>query len=509
MLKTSKFLSLVLFLTLLVGCSSSQGNTNQITEDDTSSSATESTSISMLTGVWGQPPVDINNSQIYQKLEEETNTDLDIQLVPVSNYDQNLSLVFTSNELPDLIHAFSSKSPVLIDAIKQGAFHNLGEFNLEQYENLNAIPEYIWRNSSINGEFYGVPNSVGMNSLAISLRQDWLEALDLEMPTTLEELKDVLIAFRENDPDGNGKKDTFGIAGAGAVPSFEHALVGAFGVHEPVFEGEYLLLNWMKDSYKDYLEYLRDLYENEVLPTEYYLMGNSDVDEMVEQGLVGGISGPIHGAGEKTMLLQKQHPEASFAVVPPIQGPNGYTGSIQPGYYGMWLISSAVDEEKVPKILEFLDQTATKDINNLINYGIEGIHYDSLDDTIVERSEEQEKLLNDESGQGAIVTVNVFEPYNDVTKNRFPEELESALIEKIDAYQEVSPTDPFSNLISDTFANRASDVFANLDETRIKVATGVIGLDEWDDYVETMKNNPTVQQIMKEYAEQYKLVYED
>ena len=48
------------------------------------------------------------------------------------------------------------------------------------------------------------------NSLVMWIRQDWLDKVDMEIPTTLDELHDVLVAFVNEDPDGNGIKDTYG-----------------------------------------------------------------------------------------------------------------------------------------------------------------------------------------------------------------------------------------------------------------------------------------------------------
>lgn len=45
------------------------------------------------------------------------------------------------------------------------------------------------------------------------IREDWLEKLNLEVPTNEEEMLAVAKAFTENDPDGNGAKDTYGIGG--------------------------------------------------------------------------------------------------------------------------------------------------------------------------------------------------------------------------------------------------------------------------------------------------------
>ena len=47
------------------------------------------------------------------------------------------------------------------------------------------------------------------------IRQDWLDNLKLEVPTTIDELEEVMRAFTEDDPDGNGQDDTYGLGGDG------------------------------------------------------------------------------------------------------------------------------------------------------------------------------------------------------------------------------------------------------------------------------------------------------
>jgi putative aldouronate transport system substrate-binding protein len=458
------------------------------------------TSIKMLTGVWGQPPVDIEKSSIFQKLEELTNTDLDITVVPVSSYDQNLNLVMAANELPDLVHAFNDKAPTLVKAINQGAFHDLSEFDLSQYPNLQQVPDLIWKNAKINGKTYGVPSPVGLNAQDFMVRKDWLEKLNLKEPTNLEELRNVLIAFREGDPDGNGQKDTFGMVGRG------YGLLGAFGVQEPQFEGDMMLLDWMTSGYRDYLAYMNDLYKHEVMPKEYFLMKGSDTKDMLVNGIAGAQSAGLHNAGELTVEVQKKIPGASFMPLSPMEGPKGYTGKQQLGYYGMWLIPSNVDKAKVPAILSYLDQSASEEINNLMNFGIQGVHYDSIEGQKAIASDAQIKLKDEEAGQGTIVFVNKYRPYNDVTKNGFTiEGLEKELIDSIDEHIKLSTANPFEVLISETFSNRYSDVFKDLDATVIKVTTGAISLEEWDKFVQQMKSNPTVQQMMKEFKAQYDL----
>jgi putative aldouronate transport system substrate-binding protein len=504
--KTAIIISAMLvFLTACAGNNSNNGapaGSPAANGTETNTPANEeATSISMLTGVWGQPPADIKNSSIFKKLQEETNTVLDIQVVPVSNYDQNLNLVMAANGLPDLVHAFNSKAPTLVKAINQGAFYDLSEFDLSAYPNMTEIPELIWNNSKINGKIYGIPSPVGLNADGFMVRKDWLDKLNLKAPTTLEELREVLIAFREKDPDGNGKKDTYGLVGRGL------SLLGAFGVHEPQFEDDMMLLNWMTDNYKEYLAYMNDLYANEVMPKEYFLMKNSDMKNMLVQGLGGMYSTPLHAAGEYTVDIQKKLPEASFTNLSPIQGPGGYTGQQKLGYYGMWLIPSSVDKKKVPQILAYLDKTASEEINNLINYGIEGVHYDSIEGQKVNDTEAQVKLRDEEAGQGTIVFLNKYRPYNDVTKNGFTiDGLEEELIKSIDEHIELTSASLFDTLISETYSDRYADVFKDLDATIVKVTTGEASMEDWDKYVAQLKANPTVQQMMKEFKEQYDLM---
>src|SRR5690606_35611206 len=66
-----------------------------------------------------------------------------------------------------------------------------------------------------DGKSYGVPYSGQANALFI--RSDWLENLGLEAPTNWDELVEVATAFTEQDPDGNGIDDTYGLAVPGST----------------------------------------------------------------------------------------------------------------------------------------------------------------------------------------------------------------------------------------------------------------------------------------------------
>lgn len=56
-----------------------------------------------------------------------------------------------------------------------------------------------------------VATQPGQQTFAWMIRQDWLDTLGLSMPTSMDELYDVLYAFTFSDPDQNGEDDTYGI----------------------------------------------------------------------------------------------------------------------------------------------------------------------------------------------------------------------------------------------------------------------------------------------------------
>ena len=86
--------------------------------------------------------------------------------------------------------------------------------------------EEAWKLMTDNdGNIWGIPRAVTVAAHPIFVRADWLEALNLQMPKTLDELEMVLKAFKEGDPDGNGKDDTIPLMTE--TTHIRKALVGA------------------------------------------------------------------------------------------------------------------------------------------------------------------------------------------------------------------------------------------------------------------------------------------
>ena len=175
----------------------------------------------------------------YQVLREKLGIDLQLQMLPSASSDQDLMVraMAAADELPDFI---TVSRTVWADLVKQGMFYDV----TDDFAKMPERSKVMFGPSSkafttYNGRQYGfaTPSAYAGNE-GLLVRKDWLDNLGLKAPTTLDELYDVLYAFTYNDPDKNGKNDTYGYGAFveeyiayEAYPGrrFE-PLMGAFGV---------------------------------------------------------------------------------------------------------------------------------------------------------------------------------------------------------------------------------------------------------------------------------------
>ncbi|MDG0813554.1 extracellular solute-binding protein [Cohnella rhizosphaerae] len=150
------------------------------------------------------PPTDKNGVKL---INEHFNVDYQINVIPQGSYSDKLSAVFASGTLPDIISFEGddawNRYPKFA---KQGAFADLDSI-IQQYPSMSGVPDYIYDQFKVDGKIYAIPTfSPARSVFSIMIRKDWLDNLNLSVPTSYEELKKVALAFTNDDPDKNGKK---------------------------------------------------------------------------------------------------------------------------------------------------------------------------------------------------------------------------------------------------------------------------------------------------------------
>ena len=154
------------------------------------------------------------------------------------------------------------------------------------------------------------------------INQAWLTAVNKEAPTNLEELHDVLTAFRDQDPNGNGEKDEIPLSfcnndWAGKISS----LFGPFGVLAPdnhiLVEGGKVVFQPSKDGFYEALKYYHTLYEEGLLDAEGFSQTSAQNTAKMNQNILG-----IIATYDPQTKIGADH---DYIPLPPILGDNGTT----------------------------------------------------------------------------------------------------------------------------------------------------------------------------------------
>ncbi len=120
-----------------------------------------------------------------------------------SDFETRLARSAASRKLPDV---------VLTDATSMGQMNEMGillPIDRASIKGGDALFDTAWDGMrAYDGNYYGVPFSA--QAFAVFVRKDWREKLGIEKPKTWDDLYNLAKAFTEQDPDGNGKADTYG-----------------------------------------------------------------------------------------------------------------------------------------------------------------------------------------------------------------------------------------------------------------------------------------------------------
>ncbi|MFC5403263.1 extracellular solute-binding protein [Cohnella soli] len=194
----------------------------------------------------------IDNNLWTQGFEKDLGIKLKVDwLVPDNQYDQKLNVMIASDDLPDvtMVNAVQLKQLVDNDMIAD-LTDVYARYKSELTDQIMSADGGVGlKQATFDGKLMAIPQMNGAADSApiLWIRKDWLDQLGLSVPKTMDELYNVAKAFTENDPDKNGKKDTYGLALEKGLFGGEFVLNGFFnGYH--VMTGTPGNLLWNKGS---------------------------------------------------------------------------------------------------------------------------------------------------------------------------------------------------------------------------------------------------------------------
>lgn len=318
MKKLSKLTALLLALLMalsLTACGGGGGESSA-TEDGSSAATSEaeggetatSSSFEIATVRWTDVwPTDFLETGVMKEIEEKTGVDITWQVYYSGDWAEQKSLLLASGDLPDAFWGSISLTDTDVNQNKS-LFVELTDLIAENMPNLNRVFETDPSMKAIitdrNGEIYSLPKKLPLRpqvDFIMYINQTWLDALDLEMPDTYEDLEAVLEAFVTQDPNGNGENDEFGYSAQQGLDGDLRQLMAPFGTMV-CRGGNYMALDDngdpifmpIQENYKEAVKWVNGLYQKGLLDPECFTQDSSMVTAKT-QDPSGSLSGIVFG----------------------------------------------------------------------------------------------------------------------------------------------------------------------------------------------------------------------
>lgn len=377
------------------GSTSNSSTTSTTTTDSESSESAEPTTIRIFNRLNAE--VSVEDNPLLEEIEKRLNLTIEYEAPPINNYNERLQITMASGDLPDIIYNWGGADSNYEQWADDGLLAELDDL-IPNYENIvsNVTSEMMDAMRSTNtGKIHGIAKPNMVNYYGMVINQQWLDNLNLEVPTTLDEFKEVMHAFTYDDPDGNGVDDTYGFSTAVTGTAVEiNYISSAFGLGDIVDKDGEAHTRYCRTEYIDYLEFLRECYLDGSLDPEYFTNAYMADAEKLRSQTVGVLNSFQTGVHQQLAFMDEETVLSTFTYAPPLK--NIYTDTptcySAPPIWGCWMISADADVEKC---LELIDWGNSDEGFVLMNLGIEGVDYDSYDpeNHSVVRSTEQAETL--------------------------------------------------------------------------------------------------------------------
>lgn len=439
----------------------------------------------------GQDP---SKDPILKALDEKLGIDLDVEVI-TSDFASKLNLEVSSGNAPDIMHLAAAQFKSLEE---QGILLPLEDYLptmknfMERYPDVLDDPtlRYNGHLYFLNGRDSDEQRIKAYSSLWV--RKDWLDKLGLDIPVTLEDFKNVAIAFATQDPDGNGINDTFGFTGMGGNPNNKdmmyawNPIFGAFGVGGlkswTIVDGQ-LVYGPASSQYKEALSWIKDFIATGAVDPDIMLIDSYDqIREKVYRNQVGLMYMTWAEFVKKPFdqMLADMTPDAEWIQINPPVGPYGDSyDSIYnvPGYLqsGRCLSADLADNpEKLNKVLEYLDYIVYGEGLNLVCYGLEGVHWNRVDGQIVTTdkiSEVSYSWMHQVMGRLEKDYMSIKFPY---------------CADEVKFAAELPRIDSYNNFVTIPASRNQTDLDTYIEEQTVRFMYGRLSLDDFDTYVNTL-----------------------
>lgn len=536
----NKILSVALASSMVLGMAGCGGNGNQQqTQSTTTPAATTAsgsqssgndatttsaadTSVARQTITWSVLDLNAGNNnvgeyaeQIFQQIEDYCGHDIDITWVANDTSAEKNSLFFANPKTMPMIMSYGgTMTGDVVKAAKDGAFIDLNEYiwDEEKYPNLSGMSKNVAANLTIDGKLVGLPRCRVVGRYGLSYRQDWAEALGVELPenATPDDVYNMLVAMK----NGNDKHEGFC-----DYPMEMTLYTGPFDIIQTWFgcgngwadvDGQ-LVPVWMQDEYFEAADYIKKLYDEQLMPQDWPSRPTDTWSDGCKKGQ-NGVFIDVLDSGKRIWNYFVAEETKTPSVVDPSKDAsmvlygavNGHTLATA-GYNGFFTLSASTLDtpEKIEAALTVLDKLSDPEMQVLTQFGLEGINYVMEGDKVVKTDAEDEALAGNYKGLNQLLT---FLPSTEATtvpvKTTERDDAQNAAYEAALPLAEVDPALSFK-VNSETYSLSGADLDTQATALRTQYICGAISMDEFKQGLDKIRTSG-YDQIITEINEQYK-----
>lgn len=269
---------------------------------------------------------DYTNNYFTRYVKENVNVKIDSAWeVDAANYDQKVALDLGSGEMPDVMVVDRSIFRQLVDADMIWDLTDVYEkCALDKVKEVHAsYGDRLMDEVTINEKLMGIPGTqiAGQHNL-VWVRKDWLDALGMSVPKTLEEIENVAKAFVEQDPGNNGTGKTMGLTTTEDIVGEYNTAFGLYSIFNyfDAYPQQWIEVDGevnygsVQPEMKAALERIHQWYEEGILDKEFAIRKDADRQALVASGQVGMLFCPWWGSNGIPESV-KNNPDAEWAVV--------------------------------------------------------------------------------------------------------------------------------------------------------------------------------------------------
>lgn len=321
---------------------------------------------------------------VYKEAEKRTNISIKWREESPTDPKPKMNLMFSTGETEDIIWdafiATGGAKKLLDDKLVLELNTYIDKYAPNLKKLIKENPELLSQIATDEGKIYMFPeirlDPVTRANSGFQLRKDWLDKLNLKVPTTIDEWYTVLKAIKEKDPNGNGKADEIpfiSLARSKDSSSITNFAPG-FGILDNFYvENGKIKFGPFEPAYKNYITTMAKWYKEGLIDPEFASMDAKSYNAKI----TGDIGGAYYGAMSGTLgsfLAAKKGTAFDLVAAPMLKAPDGKAYAAV-GAYGKMAPHGAFigsRNKHVVETVKWLDWHYSEEGGALFNWGVEG-----------------------------------------------------------------------------------------------------------------------------------------